>query len=172
MNDSSVGNFLLGLAAAVVIFLLWKKERGSAGGGAIVGPQPVAGGASAGGCGGSCGGSCLTGPGGCLAGPTGGAAPALQSAMASLGLSGQVSPGTPPLGGDAGSFYTSSGVTSDASFTPASAANPSPNVAGSPTTPANVIPIRATQPVPPASVSGFQNRYTRSGVYTRTPALA
>jgi hypothetical protein len=157
--------FFLGLIAAVVLFMLWKKESGS--------PNyqfHFPGLSSSPGVGGGCG-----------CGPSGASSPLAQSGLESVGLDGQVSPGTPPLnaatgGQGATSFYTGAGVTPDASFTfdtvqrnllsPGSPVQPPTgiNVPGSPTTPATVTPTRATQLVPNYSETGFVQRYNIVGV--------
>lgn len=156
--------FFLGLIAAVVLFMLWRKESGSPtyqfqfpG----MGPQPQPSGC------GSCG-------------PGDSASPSVQGSLAAVGLDGQISPGTPPLnaatgGQGATSFYTAVGGTPDTSFTFTPVARntqsvgspaqpPAPNVPGSPTTPATVTPTRATQVVPGYSETGFQQRYNIAGI--------
>lgn len=176
--DGKLGTFLLGVIAAVVLVMLWKK------GGLGFGADVSLNGASAGfgggfgtGCpGGGCG--CGAAPGACV---TGAAGPSFQASLAAVGMDGQISPGTPPLnaatgGQGATSFYTSSGVTPDTSFTfipvmrntvtPGSPVQPpAPNVPGSPTTLAAVTPTRATQVVPTYAEQGFIPRYSVSGVY-------
>jgi hypothetical protein len=179
--DGKLGTFLLGVIAAVVLVMLWKK------GGVDVsanlgfggnGMQPGGGGGCSG-CAGSCGNtidSCLS------PGASGYAAPAAQGAMAMIGLDGMISPGTPPLnsvtgGQGATSFYDTMGVTTDASFTftpvarnRVSVGSPlqppvSNNVPGSASTPATVTPTRATQQVPTYAEQGFIPRYSISGTY-------
>jgi hypothetical protein len=160
--------FFLGLIAAVVLFLLWKKETSgpfnflpaSPGVGANTGP----------------GGGCA----GC-GGPSAGAAPSAQAPLSiASGTDGQISPGTPPLQGTlgTGSFYNPSGPTPDNTFltTPllpkqvgttssvGVAAKVYTNVPGSPTTPANEVPVRAVQTVAPTSQLGFQQRYSFVGI--------
>jgi hypothetical protein len=163
--------FFLGLIAAVVLFLLWKKEQ-VPGSSFLQNLLPQATPSSNGGCAG-CGG----GP---NPSPSMGAAPVSQSAMAMVGMEGQISPGTPPLQtvSGSGSFYNSNGPTPDTTFIshpsplPAQQSNTSQmvvagtytNVPGSPTTPANQVPVRATQPVAPTSQLGFHQRYGVSGV--------
>lgn len=159
--------FFLGLLAAVVLFLLWKKE--SAGGmnfsfaGLVPSaPAPDAGGGCAG----------CNSPGGCAgcAGASGYAAPAAQASLADQ-LSGFVTPGTPPLQTSvgSGSFYAQSGPTSDTSFTnfPAkpvstlvTVAGPPQRTVGSPTTRSNQVPPRAVAQMPPSytGVSFHQNQ--------------
>lgn len=165
--------FFLGLIAAVVLFLLWKKEQfggmafGSAGLPAAssngLSPAP----SNTGGCAG-CG------------GPSAAAAPASQYVL--MGPSGQISPGTPPLNNPVGggSFYTPSGPTPDTGFYsyPAKAtpifstvhpiiAGPFTNEAppSSPTTVANQVPVRATQTVGNYSeIGSFQQRFNIAGV--------
>lgn len=134
--------FFLGLIAAVVLFLLWKKEIGSDSG-ALVGPQPYSGAmpqtpvgppdTAVGGCVGCSSAQAssagartfLTGYGGNQHGvtvnsmsPSASAAPAAQASLASIGTDGFITPGTPPLQGTlgVGSFYAPSGVTPDTNF--------------------------------------------------------
>lgn len=173
--------FFLGLIAAVVLFLLWKKESGPAMSFTFPGIGPQPGNGAGGGCAG-----CSGGPGGCAGcgegQPSYSASPAAQNALVTQGTSGQVSPGTPPLQSivGSGSFYAASGPTPDSSFTnypgkPVSTAltvarsyNPSvtgSNVRSSPTTPANIVPTRAVGVVPGYSGLGsFQQRFNVAGV--------
>ena len=157
MNEGK--GFFLGVIAAVVLFVLWKKECSSRGFSDARSTHAFAAAPAANaGCG--CG------------GPSAAASPAVQSSAEQ----GQVSPGTPPLQSSvgSGSFYADSGPTSDLSFTNVPAVPVSPvvtaspvnygNVPGSPTTPANVVPVRAAQPVGSYSQIGFQQRYSVSGV--------
>lgn len=151
--------FFLGLIAAIVLFLLWKKEQG---GQSFFGaPAPASQPSSCAGCGAN--------P------PSYAAAPAAQLVMSSP--DGFISPGTPPLNSAAGptSFYADSGPTPWSGFlfasapdTPVSSVNPvGPPVAnspGSPTTPSNIVPLRAVQPVPSTSQQGFQQRYNVVGI--------
>lgn len=169
--DGKMGTFLLGVIAAVVLVMLWRKE--SVGGSVSFDLGATSPGAGA--------------PGGCNQcshSPSMVAAPSAQAMLGiGTGTEGMISPGTPPLnaatGGQGGtSFYTSgpTGVTPDNSFTfmqvqrNASALG-SPvqpdqgNVPGSPTTLAAVTPVRATQPVPSYYEQGFIPRYSVSGVY-------
>lgn len=162
--------FFLGIIAAVVLFLLWKKEQVAA---ATVGasmfsstglsPAP----STTGGCAG-CG------------GPSAAAAPAYQGVL--MGPDGQISPGTPPLNASlgSGSFYAPSGPTPDTGFTSyPSAPAPIFNTAApvmvgpfvgtvtpsSPTTPANQVPVRSVQTVGSYStIGGFQQRYNLAGI--------
>jgi len=171
MDKNELGTFILGLVAAVVIFLLWRQHNGGPGAGAGVGPQSIGGGSGVGPSNSCVGCACGTGSGACLAGPSSGsptfsASPAVQAAMVSALGPGQITPGTPPLMGP-GSFYNVNGPTPDPTFTPANV----PNVAGSPTTPATVQPVRSTAPVPSTPNLGFWNRYSYSGTYTRTPVV-
>jgi hypothetical protein len=164
--DGKIGTFLLGVIAAVVLFMLWRKEVQPHNFSFAFpemyppGPQPQ----PASGCD-SCGAA---------------SSPAYQGQLASVGLDGQISPGTPPLnaatgGQGATSFYTNAGVTPDVSFTFTPVARsafatgtpvqpPVPNVPGSPTTPATVTPTRATQQVPNYAETGFVNRFNIAGV--------
>lgn len=184
--------FFLGLIAAVVLFLLWKKESGPSMSISFPGVSPTAGGTGAG-CAGCSGGGCagcgsspsyVTNPAPATQlGPSYVAAPAVQAAMISAGQAGQITPGTPPLQSvvGSGSFYATSGPTPDNSFTnipgkPVSVAptavttqNKVSNVPGSPTTPATIVPARAVAVVTPAAVAGFQQRSNVVGVYR--PAL-
>lgn len=172
--DGKLGTFLLGVIAAVVLVMLWKK--GGADIGANFSLNGFNAGLGAGLGGGGCG--CGASPGACVSGAAG---PSYQSALASVGMDGLVSPGTPPLnaatgGQGATSWYTSAGVTPDTSFTfipvqrntvsiGSPLQPPVPNVPGSATTPASVTPTRATQPVPTYAEQGFIPRYSVSGVY-------
>lgn len=165
--ENNTGTFLLGVIAAVVLFLLWKKER-APGGFLAPGTQPSGGTGAAPACGaGGCSG-CGTG-GGCGGGYTApaldfSASPDFQASMASMGLDGQISPGTPPLGGNELSFYSSGGMTPDTTFTfQKTSATP----AGSPTTSAATTPIRATTPVASYADTGFVSKYSVSGTYRR-----
>ena len=176
--DGKLGTFLLGVIAAVVLVMLWKK--GGLGFGADVSLNGFGAGVGAGFGGGCSGGGCGCGaaPGSCVSGAAG---PAFQGSLASFGLDGQISPGTPPLnaatgGQGATSFYTSAGVTPDTSFTfipvqrntvavGSPVQPPVPNVPGSATTPAAVTPTRATQVVATYAEQGFIPRYSVSGVY-------
>lgn len=170
--DGKIQTFLLGVIAAVVLFMLWRKEQYNGVGmptfpdfptPPTVGPQPSAGCASC------------------------GASPSFQSNMAGLvGLDGQISPGTPPLnavtgGQGATSFYTSDGVTPDVGFTfipvprsnvavgtPVQPGGLQSNVPGSPTTVAAVTPVRATQVVPQWQEQGFVNQYNVTGIPIKT----
>lgn len=151
--------FFLGVIAAAVLFMLWKKETGQR---TYQFQFPGMGNQPSSGCG-ACG-----------------ASPAAQGSLASIGLDGSISPGTPPLnavtgGQGATSFYAASGNTPDTSFTfnpvqrnagsvGSPVQPPAPNVPGSPTTPASVTPTRATQAVPPYSETGFQQRYNIVGI--------
>jgi hypothetical protein len=173
--DSKLGTFLMGVIAAVVLALLWKKDGGCGCGsrvfqmpGASDGIQPP------GMLDGCCG---IGGP-----GPAYAASPVAQGAGAGFGTEGMISPGTPPLnaitgGGGLTSFYTSAGVTPDNSFTfipiasnpsavgtPAQPPTPA-SVPGSATTPAAITPTRATQAVPTYYETGFVQRYNVTGVY-------
>jgi len=164
---NGTGNFILGVIAAVVLFLLWKKNGVSSGGG-VVGSAAnggISGGASCGaGCG-ACGtDSCAVASGG---GPAYTASPIVQQAMVAMGLAGQITPGTPPLGGPDQSFYTAAGPTPDTTFTFGTQDSPVANVPGSATTPAAGTPARALQPVGTAYDLGFQNRYSYSGTFLR-----
>jgi len=184
--------FFLGLIAAVVLFLLWKKESG---GNApfsfsFSGLQPGDAGA-----GGGCAG--CSGPGGCpgcAGSPSYAAGPGAQAMLADQ-TAGQISPGTPPLQSviGSGSFYAASGPTSDASFTnfPAKPISTTPTnpipvpfrpIAPignrGPSTPANVVPIRANAIVADYPNQGFVQRYNVAGVprtvistQTRTSSL-
>jgi hypothetical protein len=162
--------FFLGLIAAVVLFLLWKKEGASFS--VNVGPQAGAGPAPV-------GPQDTLGVGGCAGcGPSASAAPSAQAAMIMGASAGMITPGTPPLQGSlgVGSFYDPNGPTPDTNFwampneAPLSttAATGSPinyaNVPGSPTTPAGQVPVRATQKVAPTSQLGFQQRYAVTGI--------
>lgn len=161
-----VKGFFLGVIAAVVLFMLWKKENGSPTysfqfPGMGMGQQPVSG-------------PCT----GCS--PSAGAAPSAQAALAVSGLDGQISPGAPPLnaatgGQGATSFYTNAGVTPDTSFSfipvqrnavsvGSPVQPPTPNVPGSATTPAAITPVRATQQVPSYAEGAFQQRYNIVGI--------
>lgn len=161
--------FFLGVIAAIVLFLLWKKENQSVNyfGGAqppAPSPSPDAG----------AGAGCST----CGVGSSP-AAPAYQATLAvSGGTEGMISPGTPPLNtaalGDS-SFYSNSGPTPDSGFafpSPARVASPiivrGPIIEGaspgSPTTPSNVTPVRATQPTPTYTQGGFQQRVNVVGI--------
>src|SRR5579859_7772722 len=167
MGQNGVGTFILGVVAAVVLFLLWKKERGPDGGlytpglpGATLTPAAPSGSSCAGG---GCAG-CGTG-GSCGASPAAAASPVFQNAMTDLGLAGQISPGTPPLGGVDTSFYGTTGPSSDQSFTFVPASASSANTPGSPTTPAAVTPVRSTAPVASYADNGFVSRYNISGVF-------
>jgi hypothetical protein len=164
--DGKLGTFLLGVIAAVVLIMLWKKEQPmfSLPGATPPAPTPGPGGCGSGACGG--GGSATM--------------PSVQAMLAATGLDGQISPGTPPLnavtGGQGGtSFYTAAGNTPDVSFTftpvvrnPVIGSPAQPrtgiNVPGSPTTPATVTPTRATQPVPNYAETGFVNRFNIVGI--------
>ena|SRR5919108_2167871 len=162
--------FFLGLIAAVVLFLLWKKEGASFNFQVGATPQP---GTSpnpnrepTGGCA------------GCSASPSYAASPFEQAVQAFS--PGQITPGTPPLQSvtGTGSFYSPVGPTPDTNFwslpvekaqqsTTASATagvGTYANVPGSATTPANQVPVRAMQRVAPTSQLGFQQRYNVAGV--------
>jgi hypothetical protein len=159
--------FFLGLIAAVVLFLLWKKESRSDFNGMSLGPtfqpqQPT----SVGPCGNG---------GGC--GPSAAAAPGYQSNLAQgPGTDGLISPGTPPLQGSAGtgSWYGPDGPSPDNSFTNFARTAASPvsttipvnfsSTPGSPTTPANQVPVRAVMPTGSYAQIGFQQRYNIAGV--------
>lgn len=179
--------FFLGLIAAVVLFLLWKKESGPSMSFSFPGVSPTAGGTGTGtGCAGCAGGAgcpgCGSSPSYTNPAPTGGpsyvAAPAVQAAMIAAGSSGQITPGTPPLQSvvGSGSFYATSGPTPDNSFTnvPGKPVSVAPtvvrtqtqvqNVPGSPSTPATIVPSRAVAVVAPYSVAGFVQRYNVAGV--------
>ena len=178
--------FFLGLIAAVVLFLLWKKESGPSMSFSFpgLGPQPASGDTGTGGCAG------CSGPGGCAgcnqATPAYAAAPTAQAGLVAA-TAGQITPGTPPLqtvhGG--GSFYASSGPTPDNSFTNIPAARPVStvatvartqttvhNVAGSPSTPATIVPTRAVAQVPSYPSQGFQQRFNVAGVPQRVLSTA
>jgi hypothetical protein len=161
--------FFLGLIAAVVLFLLWKKEGASLN--FNIGPQPASGPSPV-------GPQDTLGIGGCTGcGPSASAAPSVQALMASAGSSGQITPGTPPLQGTlgTGSFYSPVGPTPDTNFwalpteqmvttaVPGSNVRYA-NVPGSPTTPSGQVPVRALQTVAPTSQLGFQQRYNVAGV--------
>lgn len=166
--------FFLGLIAAVVLFLLWKKESGPGMSFSFPGLIPASPDSGATGCAG------CAGPGGCAGcgdSPAYAAAPTAQSIGS--GTAGFVTPGTPPLQGTLGhgSFYAASGPTSDASFTNYPAVKPVStvatvartqstvrNVASSPSTPSTIVPTRAVATVPQYSQQGFQQRYNVSGV--------
>lgn len=165
--------FFLGLIAAVVLFLLWKKEAVAMGLPTFLQPSPdqPARPSSSGDPGGGCSG---------CGGPSAAASPVAQlSASAMVGMDGQISPGTPPLQSVAGtgSFYAENGPTPDTTFTNSPASSRvgttsqmvvrgvfSTNVPGSPTTPANQVPVRATQVVAPTSDQGFVQRWNVAGV--------
>lgn len=151
--DGKLGTFLLGVIAAVVLYMLWDHRNDQ-------GPQypwfmPNGSGTDAGagaGCGSPCGGS------------AGYASPGVQAQLESTGLSGLIAPpgvplGSPAAGGGIGSFYTSAGLTPDTSFTFA----PSVPVPGSPTVPAATTPVRSLQSVAPYS-TGFHQHYNIGGV--------
>lgn len=172
--DGKIGTFLLGVIAAVVLVMLWKKERSNEGSYAFpgVGSMPYMGASPA-----SCGCGDISAP------PSAWTSPSDQSMLVETGMEGQVSPGTPPLnaatgGHGATSFYTNTGVTPDTSFTfrpVTKLGNPSigspvqvprgayGNVPGSNTTPSNTTPIRATQQVPSYNESGFVAHYRSLG---------
>lgn len=179
--DGKLGTFLLGVIAAVVLVMLWKKGGLGIGADLSVGngngfSAGFGGGVGRGCSGASCG--CGGSPGSCFAGAAG---PAYQGSLAAAGIDGQISPGTPPLnaatgGQGATSFYSNAGVTPDTSFTfipvqrntvsvGSPLQPPVPNVPGSATTPAAVTPTRATQVVPTYAEQGFIQRYSVSGVY-------
>lgn len=145
--------FFLGLIAAVVLFLLWRKEhQGITIAATPRTPQPQPSTCGVGGCG--------------CNGPSCAVSPEVQNALAEMS-GGQITPGTPPLNSAVGptSFYANSGPTPDSTFTFATeTAAQAPGVPGSPTTPAAVIPIRATEPVPVYAEQGFTSQYSRSGV--------
>ena len=169
--DSKVSTFLLGVIAAVMLFMLWRKEQYNGNGVSLPtftpapgpGPQP----STNGGCS-SCG--------------VGAASPSFQGSLAMVGLDGQISPGTPPLnaatgGQGATSFYAVDGVTPDVGFTftpvpratsavstPAQPGGLQGNVPGSPTTPATVTPVRATQQVAQWPEQGGVNYYNVTGI--------
>ena len=166
--DGKLGTFLLGVIAAVVLVMLWRKESGQYSG---VGYPPFLPQAPGNGAGSGCSSGCASGA----------AAPVFQSMLAdNYGLGGQISPGTPPLnavtgGQGATSFYSDAATTPDTSFTfipvqrntssVGSNVQPvSPNVPGSPTTPAAVTPVRATQPVPMYTETGWVNHYNFVGI--------
>jgi hypothetical protein len=168
--------FFLGLIAAVVLFLLWKKESGSGMNFSFAGLVPQGDSSGTGGCAG-----CSTGIGypALGSGPGYSASPAAQSMIAANGTAGQITPGTPPLQSVAGtgSFYATAGPTPDSSFTNIPAAKPVSvvstvartqttvhNVPGSPSTPATIVPTRAVGVVPPYPLQGFQQRYNVTGV--------
>jgi hypothetical protein len=153
--NGQLGTFLLGVIAAVVLVMLWKKD----GTGQPwqfpqppMFPQPVNGApASDGGCSG-CG------------SPSAGANPTYQSILESSGTAGIVAAPGVPLGSPAGgggvnSFYTSAGATPDTSFTFA----PSAMTPGSPTVPAATTPVRSLEYVAPYS-TGFHQHYNILGV--------
>lgn len=162
--------FFLGVIAAIVLFLLWKKESqqpvyfGSGANPPAPSPSPDAG----------AGAGCST----CGVGSSP-AQPAYQAMLAvSGGTEGLISPGTPPLNtaalGDS-SFYANDGPTPDSGFvfpSPARVASPiivrGPFVGGaspgSPTTPSNITPVRATQPTPTYTQGGFQQRINVVGI--------
>jgi hypothetical protein len=161
--------FFLGLIAAVVLFLLWKREIGTTTPATATQPSNGFGGCS--GCAGAAAG----------ASPTASASPAVQASVVTSGTEGFVSPGTPPLQtvSGTGSFYNATGPTPDNTFL----AQPAPaqvlrstsdivkvgvltynNVPGSATTPANQVPVRAVQQVAPTSLLGFQQRYSFVGI--------
>lgn len=171
--------FFLGLIAAVVLFLLWKKD--GPGGMTFTFPGLTAAPANGSGAGGCSG---CAGPDGCAGcgngQPAYAAGPSAQASLAG-GTSGAVSPGTPPLQTvvGSGSFYAASGSTPDNSFTnypgkPVSTAltvarsyNPSvtgSNVRSSPTTPANIVPTRAVGVVPGYSDQAFHQHFNVAGV--------
>ena len=158
MNDT--GTFLLGVVAAAVLFLLWKKERQPGG---VFAPQPGSsngtGTGSCAGCACGIGGGCGTAP----QAPASAAAPSFQNDMQSLGLAGQITPGTPPLGGQDLSFYGPSGPTPDNTFSFIKPATPA-NVPGSASTPAYQTPVRATAPVPGYPNQVFVQHYNIVGV--------
>ena len=139
--------FFLGLIAAVVLFLLWKKESGPSMSFSFPGlsQSPATGGCA----------GCGSGPGGCAGcgqgqsspsyvqapsapSPSYVASPAVQAAMISVDNAGQISPGTPPLQTvvGSGSFYAQSGPTPDSSFT---------NVPGKPVSVAPTVATTQTQ---------------------------
>ena len=154
--DGKLGTFLLGVITAIVLYLLWKKEKGEGcnrlPSGAPV-PQP----------------EFLTGADSCCGttmGPAGFTSPSVQAALGTVGLDGAVSPGAPPLGtpntpGATGSFYSGSGPTQDTGFTFQTRIG---RAVGSNTTPAAVTPTRALEAVPPHDTLGFVNWYNIQGV--------
>jgi hypothetical protein len=162
--------FFLGLIAAVVLFLLWRKEQSQNPGFTFSfpsAPPPPVDAISTSQCPG-CGAPSYAG------------SPAVQGAQASDQTAGQISPGAPPLnsGAGTGSFYTPTGPTPDTGFY----SYPAPivrsvtsgsdlvragvyaNVPGSATTPATQVPVRAAQPVGTYAQMGFQQRYNIAGV--------
>jgi hypothetical protein len=147
--DGKLGTFLLGVIAAVVLVMLWKRDDRQPSQwqwSDIPTPQPQ----PSAGCG-SCGTSYAASPG-------------AQSALESIGMSGMIaSPGVPlgaaTGGGAATSFYTGAGVTPDTTFT----FTKTSNVAGSPTVPAATTPVRATEAVAPYS-TGFHQHYNILGI--------
>jgi hypothetical protein len=158
MNENNIGNILLGVIAAVALYLLWKYHRSEM--------QSSNGAGSSAGSGSSCSGDCGCGTGACAgaASPSYVASPTVQTAMIdSFGLAGSVSPGTPPLGGSEVSFYGATGPTTDQSFT-FTPAGSTANTPGSATTPAATIPVRATAPVATYAQTGFVSKYNVSGV--------
>lgn len=171
--------FFLGLIAAVVLFLLWKKEQF---GGVAFGSAGLPAASSNGVSPSNTIQNGVTGCTGC-GGPSAAAAPASQYVL--MGPSGQISPGTPPLNNPVGggSFYAPSGPTPDTGFfsypAPPRLANPifdtvrpivagqfsSGNVPGSPTTVATQTPVRATATVGNyAEIGGFQQRFNIVGI--------
>jgi hypothetical protein len=170
--DGKLGTFLLGVIAAVVLFMLWKDDKR---GTAFQFPQLPMGvppsmnpGCS------SCG----------YGTPAYSTSPSLQTMLAFTGTDGMIGPPGVPLNSPAGgqgatSFYTNAGVTPDTTFTffavprntnPLAVGSPvqpgglQGNVPGSPTTIAAVTPVRATQAVPPFQVGGFVQHYNIVGV--------
>lgn len=149
--DGKLGTFLLGVIAAVVLYMLWDHRHD--------GPQmpwfiPN----------GSGDGSGVGAQSGCCGGSSGYAAPGVQAQLESTGTAGLIAPpgvplGAPTAGGGVASFYTSAGVTPDTSFT----FGPSAPVPGSPTVPAASTPVRSLQSVAPYS-TGFHQHYNVLGV--------
>lgn len=173
--------FFLGLIAAVVLFLLWKKESGPNMSFSFPGLVPPAGADSGadGGCAGCSGPDGCSGCNGSAGSPSYASAPSSQRMFASAGTAGQITPGTPPLQSVAGSgsFYAGSGPTPDSSFTNYPAVKPVStvlsfartqtavrNVPSSPSTPANIVPTRAVGVVPTYQQQGFHQRYNVTGV--------
>lgn len=164
--------FFLGLIAAVVLFMLWKRESTGMNfnfAGLVPGTSGDGSGAS-----GGCSGCSESGTGcaGCGAAASAAVSPAMQARLADSG--GFVTPGTPPLQTSigSGSFYAASGPTSDSSFTnypskPVSTSvfrSGTPTVSGSATTPANKVPPRSVQQVPRYANQGFHQRFNVAGV--------
>lgn len=143
--DGKLGTFLLGVIAAVVLVMLWK--RGDQNQQPWMWPQPPQ--------------PDVQPSAGCASCS---ASPGAQAGLESIGMAGLIAPPGVPLGAPTGggattSFYTTAGVTPDTTFTFA----PSQNTPGSPTVPAATTPVRALESVVPYS-TGFHQHYNILGV--------